>query len=714
MARQGSSPATWGPRQDMRVINADVPRVDGPLKVTGRARYSHDVRLPGMLWGRALCCPYPVAKALLDFDAARAVPGVQVVLPLEDGLRDGWTRRLGMPIAAVAAETPEAAEDALQALNPRYEEGEWAVDYDQAVAPGAPKVHEEGNIRFLQTNGEEEAAEAALDGCDAVVEAVYTLPVQFHACLETHGVVVDYRGGDEATIHASTQGTFTIAGEAAQILGLPQNKVTVLVDHMGGGFGAKFGLDLPGRIACLLAREARAPVHLMFTRADEFHSAGNRSGSTQYMKAGASADGELKALTSRIWKFGGVGRGSNPGQPYIYRVGTSYMEAGSILTNTDGSRAMRAPGHPQASFAIESVVDELAVELGKDPLEFRKKNLESEVYHRQLDRVAQEIGWNEHPHKLGPPKELPDLATGIGFGVSTWGAGGRPTCEVDVRISQDGSVTSSVGTQDLGTGTRTYVASIVAEELGLPVAGVRAHIGDSRLGASVASGGSVTTPSLAPAVKDAAHKARMALFAVVAELFGSDPANLVARTGEVFDTEESDKRMSWNEACACLPPAGIEERGTFVRGLAANGVHGAQAARVEVDTVTGEMRVVKMVCIQDIGLPLNRLATRSQINGGMIQALSYGLFEERILDPWLGLGLNNGFEEYRIAGTQDIPEMVSIIDDEDTRDAVLGVGEPVVIPGQSAIANALYNACGVRIRDLPLSRDKIINGLAAL
>ncbi len=714
MAVQDSSPTTWGPREDMRLLNADVPRVDGPLKVSGRARYTHDIRLPGMLWGKILCCPYPVAKPTLDFDRAQAVPGVRVVLPIEDGLRDGWTRRLGTPIAAVAADTPEAADDALAALNARYEEGDWAVNYDQAVAPDAPKVHEEGNIRHLQVDGDEAAAQGELDGCDAVVEAIYTLPVQFHACLETHGVVVDYRGEDEATIYASTQGTFTIAADAAQILGLPQNKVTVLVEHMGGGFGAKFGLDVPGRIACLLAKEARAPVHLMLSRADEFHTAGNRSGSTQYMKAGANADGKLKGLVARIWKFGGVNRGANPGQPYIYDVPTSYAEAMSILTHTDGSRAMRAPGHPQASFAIESVVDELAASLGLDPLEFRKKNLASPVYHRQLDRAAKEIGWAAHPNKLGPPAELPDRAVGIGFGVATWGAGGRPTCEVDVRIDQDGSVTSSVGTQDLGTGTRTYVASIVAEELGLPVSAVEPRIGDSRLGASVASGGSVTTPSLAPAVKDAAHKAREALFAELAELLGSNPRNLRAKDGVVFDVEESDKRMNWKEACACLAPAGIEARGTFQRGLAGNGVHGAQAAKVEVDTVTGELRVLKMVCVQDIGLPLNRLATRSQMNGGVIQALSYGLFEERVIDPWLGLGLNNGFEEYRIAGTKDIPEIVSIIDDEDRRDQVLGVGEPVVIPGQSAIANALFNACGVRIRDLPLTRDKIINGLTAL
>ncbi len=703
---------TWGERASHVLLDHDLPRVDGPEKVSGRAVYTHDVRLPGMVWGRVLLSPYPVAKPTIDLSAAQALRGVRAAIELDLGRRDGFVQRVGAPIAAVAADTPEIAEDALRAIRVEWELGPWAVTHEQALAEGAPSLSDQGNVHSLRTDGDEDAVIEALGESDAVVEETYSVPVQHHACLETHGVVVDYRGGDEATVYSSTQATFSIPGEAAEELGLAQNRVTSIVQHMGGGFGAKFGLDLPGLIACRLAKEARVPVHLMFQRWDEFVSAGNRSGARAEVVGGATKDGTLRALRAKIWKHGGVGNGAHPGLPYIYAAESRYTEIASVLTNTDGSRAMRAPGHPQASFAMESLVDELAHAIGMDPLEFRKRNLADPVYHRQLDKVAREIGWLEHENRQGPPKEPPERALGIGFAISTWGSGGRPQCQVDVRIERDGSVSSSVGTQDIGTGTRTYVASIVAEELGLSLDAVEAHIGDSRLGQANGSGGSTTVPCLAPAVKHAAHEARQLIAAHAARLLGADAASIVLQDGELFDRTKPGRKISWKEACAMLGVDGLSARGTFQAELAGQGVHGAQAAKVEVDTLTGELRVLKMVCIQDCGLALNRLATRSQINGALIQALSYGLFEERVIDPALGLSLNAGFEEYRIAGSRDVPELVALLDDEDERNQVLGMGEPPVIPGQSAIANALFNACGVRIRELPLTRDKIILGLS--
>jgi len=698
----------------MRILNQEVPRVDGPAKVTGRAVYSHDVRLPGMLWARVLCCPYPVAKPALDLAPARAVDGAVAVIEVTDGRPSGWTRYLGQPVAAVAAETPEAADDALRAIGVSWELGDWVVDPEAALEEGAPVVVPEvgANLAHPREDGDEEAAMLLLDECDAVVEAEYVVPVQFHACLETHGVVIDYRGGNEAVVYASTQFTHGSAAEAARILGLAEKDVYTRVDHMGGGFGAKFDLDVPGRIACLLAKEAKRPVHLLLKRADEFLCAGNRSGNRAKLIGGASKDGRFRALVSDVHRHGGLGRGSYPGQPYIYSVEKHFTRMQSVYTHTDANRAMRAPGHPQASFGIESMVDELAWALKLDPLEFRKRNLADPVYHRQLERVAREIGWFEHPHRMGPQAELPEVARGIGFAVSTWGVRGRPGCQVDVRIDRDGSVTSSVGAQDLGTGTRTYVAGIVAERLGLRLEDVEARIGDSRLGFCVGSGGSTTVPSLAPAVMDAAHKAWEAIAAHAAQMLDSEAERMVARSSLVYDRDEPDRRMTWKEACATLGPGGIEVRGGYQPHLTGSGVHGAQAALVEVDTLTGELRVEKIVAMQDCGLPLNRTTTRSQVNGGVVQATSYALFEERLIDPVLGLAMNAGFEEYKLAGSRDVPEIVTLIDDEDQRQEAIGIGEPPVIPGHSAIANALFNACGVRLRSLPLTRDKIIDALA--
>jgi len=708
----------WPPRGEMHVLNRDLPRVDGPDKVTGRARYTHDVRLPGMLYARLLLCPHPTAKFELDLEPARAVPGVKEVrLVTEEE-----TLYLGQPIAAVAATTPEAADDGVRAIRARFEPKPFAVTHEQALAENAAPVGKNGNVRADQTKGDLEAVESALAECDAVVEATYRLPVQHHACLETHGVVVDYSGGDQATVYASTQGTFSVHGEVPKLLGLPAGAVTTVVQHMGGGFGGKFGPDLAGRVACELARDLKTPIHLMLTREAEFLTAGNRSGCVQTLKGGAKKDGTLAALSARVDRLGGIGGGSHGGLPYVYAPRVSFLESRAVHTHTDGSRAFRAPGHPQASFAMESLLDELAYALGIDLLAIRKKNLPSgkdgDVWSRQLDLCAQLVGWDEHPHKSAPDASDAPLKTGIGFGISTWGGGGRAECQVEVRIARDGAVTALSGTQDLGTGTRTLVAAIVAEEFGLALDDVVAQIGRSSYGQANGSGGSTTAASLAPAVKDAAHNARAAFFEHLAGALGTKRERLACERGEILERSDSSgagdgRRWSWEEACATLPPSGLSARGEWKSQLASRGTHGAQAAKVTVDTLTGEIRVVQMVCVQDCGLALNRLATRSQINGGMVQALSYGLLEERVIDPELGLVLNANFEDYKIAGCQEIPEMIAVIDEKDDR-AVIGVGEPPVIPGHGAIANAIHNACGVRLREMPLTSDKLLTGLVAL
>ena len=499
----------------MHLLNHDLPRIDAPDKVSGRARYTHDVRLPGMLFARVLCCPHPTARVTIDVGPALAIPGVEAAIVIEE-TKTGY---LGQPVAAVAARTPELAEDGLRAIKVAYQVEPFAVDRAQALAEGAPSVRKSGNRGKPRTAGSKEDAEAAFDKAAAVVEATYSVPTQHHASLETHGVVVDYRGGDEATIYASTQSTFSIGGDAAEALGLPANKVTTIVEHMGGGFGAKFGLGIEGLTACRLSKQTKKPVHLMLTRPDEFVMGGNRSGNHATLKGGAAADGTLLALVSDIHKLGGIQEGSYPGQPYIYKFEKSFMEMIAVYTHTDSSVAMRAPGHPQASFGIESLIDELAYKLRLDPLEMRKKNLRSEVYTRQLDAVARAIGWPEHPNKLAPAAGG-DSNIGIGFAVSTWGTNAQSgSCQVDVKIERDGSVTASVGSQDLGTGTRTYIAAIVAEELGLALTDVAARIGDSRMGNANGSGGSSTVPSLAPAVKDAAFKARLAFCERLAPTF---------------------------------------------------------------------------------------------------------------------------------------------------------------------------------------------------
>jgi xanthine dehydrogenase YagR molybdenum-binding subunit len=696
----------WKPRNELRVMNHELARVDGPDKISGRARYTHDVRLPGMVYARVLCCPHPRAEVSIDTAPALAIKGVEAAI-----VEATKTMYLGQPVAAVAAITPEIADDGLRALKVEYKPQPSCVSYEQSTAENAPKVRKDGNRGSPETKGDEGDAEKALKGAAAVVEAHYSVPTQHHASLETHGVVVDYRGGDEATVYASTQATFSIAEDAARVLGLNENRVTAIVEHMGGGFGAKFGLGPAGQIACKLAKELKKPVHLMLSRSDEFVMGGNRSGNRATMKGGMSADGRLVALVTHADRLGGVGSGSYASQPYIYKSEKHFTAVSSVYTNTDSTVAMRAPGHPEASFGMESILDELAYKLKLDPLEVRKKNLADPVYARQLDAVAKAIGWGEHPHRTEPGPNDGGLQVGIGFGVATWSGGGRPECQVDVRVSKSGEVLASVGSQDLGTGTRTFIGAITAEELGLELADVVVKIGDSRMGRANGSGGSTTTASLAPAVEHAAWQVRVMMADKLADALRTKPERVRFAGGRVFDAEDASHGLTWKQACALLGADGVSARGVWQKNLASRGVHGAQAAKVRVDTLTGRVEVIQMAAMQDCGLPLNRAAIRSQLNGGMVQSLSYALLEERVIDPDLGIMLNANFEEYKLAAALEIPVMDAMIDDDDDRQAPIGIGEPAVIPGHGAIANAVFNACGARVRDLPLTPDKVLAAL---
>ena len=696
----GNGP-TWGPNDKHRLLNTKLPRADGPAKTTGTAVYTYDVRLPGMQYGRFVTSPHARADVTdVDTSEAEKIPGVTAVMPFAKTVRYE-----GEPVVAVCALTPEAAEDGIRAVKVTYDLKPFVVVGEDALRPNAPKIFPPDR-RGPNKQGKPEEVDAAFGECDEIVDVTYRTKIMHHACLETHGVVCDYRGGDEATVYASTQGTFTIPGDAARTLGLDQKNVTSVVQHMGGGFGSKFGLGIAGTWGCKLSKQIKAPVKMMLTRRDEFLTGGNGPGSIQQIKAGAKKDGTLVAVKSLTYGLAGVGQGNIAGQPYQYKAEKVYREQSPLRTNEDASVAMRAPGFPQANFASESLMDELAEKIGMDPVAFRKKNATNDSHRRQLDKGAEVIGWTKRQNKPGATEGT--LKRGFGCGIGAWGGGGQPKCVVDVIVKRDGSVTALVGSQDLGTGTRTYVRAIVAEELGLEMADVKEEIGRSSYGDANASGGSTTAASLAPAVKDAAFKAKAELAKLAAPLLGVPP-EAVAFAGKTLTGGE--KSVEWIKACQSVPADGLKVQGRWQPGLSDNGAHGASFAEVEVDTETGHVRVVKMCHVQDGGLILNRLATESQINGGMIQSLGMALFEERVMDRGLGVMLNPGFGDYKLPGCLEIPELIPVIDDGDPRQAVIGIAEPANIPGVGAIANAVYNACGVRVRDLPITPDKILNGL---
>ena len=710
----GAADPRWQDRADLRILNTDVPRLDGPLKVTGRAVYAHDVRLPRQVFARFVLYPYPRAEVrTVDVEPARRVPGVVYAEALKEAGDELAYLGDDSAVAVIAAESPEALEDGCRAVVVEaLDQYPPMVTREQSLSPGAPDIRRRGNTSNAEERGDEGDVLGALDDCERTVDATYELPIQHHVCLETHGHVVDF-DGERATVYASTQMVTGTVGQFASALGIDSENVRVVTEVMGGGFGSKFGIGLEGVTACRIAKELKRPVHLLLTRGQEFQMGGNRSGTHVRVRAGVDAEGRLKAMDFDVDRLGGMGRGSYPTPPYLYTVESSSARTRAVHTALDSNRAMRAPGHPQASFVMESAIDELAYAAKIDPLELRKRNLEDEVWHAQLDRVADELGWNEHPYRDEPGEPDADgMAVGIGFGIATWPARGRPGAEAEVRIFPDGRVTSSCAVQDLGTGARTYVAAIPAEELGLKIEAVTARIGDSDLPPGVGSGGSVTTGSVAPAVKQAAHKAREALEERLVDVLGAPIGGYEGVDGLVRVRGEEDLTLSFAEVCALLGNQPLAVRGAFDGDLAATGtLHGAQGAKVEVDTLTGRVRVLDMVAVHDQGLPLNRLALRSQINGGMIQALSYGLLEERVVDPDNGWLLSGGLEVYKIAGAREMPDVRALIDEDEDREGVTGMAESPVIPGHSAIANAIFNACGARLRSVPFTPDRVLAAL---
>ncbi|HVT89189.1 MAG TPA: xanthine dehydrogenase family protein molybdopterin-binding subunit [Tepidisphaeraceae bacterium] len=697
---------SWGPKDKHRLINTKIPRVDAPYKTTGTAQYTHDVRVPGMLHGRLVTSPYAHAKVTsIDTDKAMKIDGVKKILAIiEPG---GEIYHEGQPVVAVAATTPEIAEDVARAVVVKYEVLPHVITAEDAMKPGVQPLipaRGRGGGRGGNSQGTAEQVDAALKNCDAVVEVEYRTPILHHCCLETHSCVSDFRGEQSATVYVSTQGTFTIPAEAARELGVP---VTGVVQHMGGGFGSKLaGIGIAGQWATRLSKQTNTPVKLVLTRREEFLTSGNGPGSVQKFKAGASKDGVLVALNATQYSMPGIGNGNIAAQPYQYKAQNVYRQAITLATHEDGAVPMRAPGHPQACFAMESLMDELAYKIGMDPVEFRKKNVTDVAWHRQLDTGAKAIGWDKR--NLTPGAAKGPLVRGMGCAIGAWGGGGGAGSQVDITIGQDGSVSVAVGSQDIGTGTRTYVRAIVAEELGLEMTDVQEKIGNSMYGNSSGSGGSRTTASLAPALKDAAYNARVALSKIVAPLIGADPDAVWFDNRYIMG---NGKAISWKQSCAALPTAGLAARGAFQAPLAGQGAHGASFAEVEVDIETGHVRVTKMCHVQDGGLIMNRLAVESQINGGMIQSIGMALYEGRVMDAELGVMINPAFNDYKLPGAMEIPELIPIIDDGDTRDVVIGIAEPGNIPGCGAIANAVYNACGVRVRETPITPDKILNGL---
>ena len=710
--------ASWP--ENPRLINTRIPRLDGLAKASGKAKYPSDVRPEGTLFGVMLYSPYANAKVKsIDISAAEKMPGVKAVIAIA---KEGTTLRYhGDDIAAVAAETEEQARDAVRAIKVDYEVLPHVATEALSMAEGAPEVFKGGNVRKgrSQTKGK---AEDAMATAEVTSEGTYSVPMITHVCLESHGLTVqwekgDKEGNDKAVAWASTQNVSGVAGDLATAYKVPALNVQVHTDFMGGGFGSKFNADIWGVTAARLSKMTGGrPVKMFLDRVQEHLAAGNRPSGWAHIKLGANRDGQVVALIADARGTGGIGGGADVILPYVYSVPNTTVSQSTVLTNFGNQRAMRAPRHPQSCALTEAAMDDLADKLGMDPLEFRLKNLNpgdfhTPIYEAEAKMGAELIGWHEKRKPRGQTG-TGSIRRGLGMALHQWGGGGTQDKKVSCTINADGSVELRSATQDLGTGARTILAIIAAEVLGLKPTDIFSNIGHSGFPPGQASGGSTTTPSMAPPAYDAAIKARDALFKKIATAVKAQPADLTLKDSQLWVSGKPV--MSWKDACRKLGTSTISETGSYQAGLSSVGVGGCQFAEVAVDMETGMVKVKKIVAIQDSGLIIDKLTWESQVYGGVIGGLNYGLFEERLVDSTTGAMLNPDMEWYKLAGAADIPEIIvrAYEPPEQKARGVIGVGEPPTISTAAAIGNAVTNAIGVRVPEWPMSPRNVLNALA--
>ena len=706
--------ASWPTSPDL--IGKPTRRLDGPDKAQGKAKYTYDVTRPNMLYGRIIRSPHPHARVVaIDFSEAENAPGVKAVLPVIDLTNpEPLTHRVryqGQEVAVVAAETEEQVLDAARLVKIQYEALPHLANVEQAMRPEAPKVFPDGNVR--QANVQEEGdVEAALKSSARTIEHIYSTQVQTHMSLETHGCICEWEG-DKLTVWSSTQGAHAMRDGLAKGLNVPAANIRVITEYMGGGFGSKLSADPQDVICARIAKAAGRPVKIMLDRKEEQLASGNRPSAHAKVRAGASADGKLTAFDAETWGTGGAGAGAGFPLPYIYPFPARRRRHSDVYINAGPQRAMRAPGNPQGCFITEVVMDDLAAVLKMDPLEFRLKNLPPEapdaLWGQRFKVGAEKFGWSKR-HPDGDPAPGP-IKRGMGCAANRWAGGGSRQTRGQCEIFPDGGVVMRIGTQDIGTGTRTVVEIVTAETFGLTLDQVVAEIGDTRYPWAPGSGGSVTVGSVGPMARIAAEQALAKLAEKAAPALGVAPADIIASKGHLLSKTDASKKIAWKDACKLLGTTSLVIDAPWEPGLSSVGTSGVQFADVEVDIETGIARVKRIVCVQDCGLIVNRLTAESQCNGGITMGIGYALFEHRILDRNTGLMVNPNMEFYLMPGPSDMPEIDVTLVDQPER-GIVGLGEPPTISTAAAIANAVSNAIGARIRSLPITPENVLAALA--
>jgi len=745
---------------DNKWIGKRTPRPDGADKVTGRAAFGADFSQPGMLVGRVLRSPHPHARIRsINLDKAAALPGVKAVMTSEDLVHFPWDKPAilgiqdlrfnsrnvmardkalyaGHAVAAVAATSAKIAAQALKLIEVDYEVLPWVIDVDDAMQPGAPILHQ--HMHASAPNGPATTSnvagklehklgdiEAGFRAAEVVVERSFKTKPVHQGYIEPHACLVSVNKDGQATIWSSSQGHFMVRDMTGQLTGTKLSDIRAIPAEIGGGFGGKTIVYLEP-LALVLAKKSGRPVKMVMTREETFRATGPTSGSSSTVKIGATKDGKITAVKATY----NLQAGAFPGSPIRGAVGCALspydianvlITGYDVVTNRPKVAAYRAPGAPIGAFSMESTLDDLARALKMDPLVLRQKNAAKEGTKTAYGPTFRRIGYEEtlqaaldHPHyqtRLGPNQGR-GVASGFWFN-----AGGESSA--NVNINEDGTVVVVTGHPDIG-GSRASMVNIVAELLGIDYRQVQALIGDtSSVGFSALTGGSRVTFAAAMVVTKATEEVIQILRQRAAKIWKIDVEAVVWENGEARPAgsnagEFPPLSLAQLAAKASATGGPINARSSLNTEGAAGGF-ATHICDVEVDRETGKVQILRYTAVQDAGRAIHPSYVEGQIQGGVVQGIGWALNEECIFADNGKLD-NPGFLDYRMPVASDLPMIDSVvleIPNDKHPQGVRGVAEVPIVPALAAVANAVGNATGLRLTELPISPPKLLAALSA-
>ncbi len=752
-------------------IGSTPIRHDGADKVTGRARYGADNNMPGMLYGKILRSPHAhaVIKSV-DASAAETLPGVHAVVTSADwpetsmkltDLAEGSIHNLGFlsmnvlargkalykghPVAAVAAVSPHVAEEATKLIKVDYEVLKPVLSAEEGMAPDAPILHErlaavsspalrpggilEDDAESMRTNIANKFefslgdVEQGFKDADVIVEKETTTQAVHQGYIEPQAGVAHWQADGKVTVWSSSQGQFTVRDQTARFLGIPIGQVKAIPMEIGGGFGAK-GITYVEPIAALLSRKTGRPVKVQLTRTEVFEATGPTSGTKIKVKIGATKDGKLIAGEAELIYEAGAFPGSPVGAAVQcmmgqYDIPNGHLTAIDVVINRPKAAAYRAPGAPAAAFCMETALDELAEKLGIDPLEFRLMNSGKEGSRRVTGPVNPHVGYIEtlqaakdHQHYN---TKLEGKLRGRGVASGFWGNNSGPASAVAV-VNSDGTVSLTEGSPDIG-GSRVAMAMHVAEVLNIPVEDIKPQVGDTdSIGFTSNTGGSSVTFKTGWACYNAAQSVKQQMVERAAKIWEIPDEDVEYKEAVLQHKSDPELKLTFKQIAARMIPTGgpiVGSSGVNPPGPGPSiGVH---VVDVAVDTETGKVDILRYTAVQDAGKAIHPAYVEGQIQGGAVQGIGWALNEEYVYNDD-GALLNSSFLDYRMPTSLDLPMIDTVIVEVANPNhpyGVRGVGEVPIVPPMAAISNAIYDAIGVRMNDLPMSPDKVLEALWA-